>query len=62
MDTKWPNSGEIEFRNVRFRYQPNSPLVLKNISFKIRGGEKIGIVGRTVKFVEPNMSKFFLMI
>lgn len=30
-----------------FRYRPNLPLVLNGLSFKIQGGEKIGIVGRT---------------
>ena len=29
------------------RYQPELPLVLKNISLEIKGKEKIGIVGRT---------------
>ncbi|KAF0711027.1 hypothetical protein As57867_005402, partial [Aphanomyces stellatus] len=30
-----------------FRYKPQDPLVLKNVSVHIRSGEKIGIVGRT---------------
>ena len=29
------------------RYRPGMPLVLKNISFKINEGERVGIVGRT---------------
>jgi len=29
------------------RYNKNSPLIIKDCSFKIKGGEKIGIVGRT---------------
>ena len=29
------------------KYRPNTEVVLNNISFKVRGGEKIGIVGRT---------------
>lgn len=29
------------------RYRPDLPLVLKNISFQINEGEKVGIVGRT---------------
>lgn len=36
---------EIEFQNVSFRYRPEGPDVLKNISFKIIAGQKIGIVG-----------------
>lgn len=37
--------GEIEFKNVTFAYE--NELVLDNISFKIRQGERIAIVGPT---------------
>lgn len=37
----------IEFQNVSFKYQSDSTDVLKNISFQIKSGEKIGIVGHT---------------
>jgi ABC-type bacteriocin/lantibiotic exporter with double-glycine peptidase domain len=40
-------SGKIEFRNVSFRYDPNAPLVLNNISLTIEPGQKIALVGRT---------------
>jgi len=39
--------GQIEFRNVSFRYDPNAPFVLRNISFSISPGEKIALVGKT---------------
>jgi ATP-binding cassette subfamily C (CFTR/MRP) protein 1 len=29
------------------RYRPDCDLVLKGVNFEIKGGEKIGIVGRT---------------
>ena len=29
------------------RYRPHLDLVLKNMSFKIEGGEWVGVVGRT---------------
>ena len=29
------------------KYRPNTEVVLNNLSFKVRSGEKIGIVGRT---------------
>ncbi len=38
-------TGEIEVANVSFRYQPDSPLVLKNVSMQISPGEFIAIVG-----------------
>ncbi len=41
-------NGEIEFKNVSFRYYKNSPdCVLENISFKIHAGETLGIIGGT---------------
>ncbi|KAH9176820.1 hypothetical protein AeNC1_017565, partial [Aphanomyces euteiches] len=42
---QWPTVGRVVFDNVSFRYKPNDPLVLKNVSFDVQGGEKIGIVG-----------------
>ncbi|RHY66584.1 hypothetical protein DYB30_011291 [Aphanomyces astaci] len=43
----WPAHGSIEFQHVSFRYKPHDPLVLKDVSFHIESGEKVGIVGRT---------------
>ena len=37
----------IEFKNVSFRYSDELPLVLKNMSFSIKKGERIGFIGRT---------------
>ena len=39
--------GEIEFSDVNLRYRPTTDLVLKNLSFKIKAGTRVGIVGRT---------------
>lgn len=38
--------GEIEFRDVRFRYPNEEQDVLKGISFKVKPGEHIAIIGR----------------
>jgi len=38
--------GEIEFRNVWLRYNDNGD-VLKDISFKVKPGEKVALVGHT---------------
>jgi subfamily B ATP-binding cassette protein HlyB/CyaB len=40
-------AGAIEFDKVSFRYRPDTPEVLRSISFKIAPGEVIGIVGRS---------------
>jgi ATP-binding cassette subfamily C (CFTR/MRP) protein 1 len=47
IDSKWPRKGTIEFKDVELRYRPNTDLVLKRLNFKIEGGSKVGIVGRT---------------
>ncbi|KAF8972122.1 P-loop containing nucleoside triphosphate hydrolase protein [Flammula alnicola] len=44
---EWPAKGAIEFKDLSMRYRPGLPNVLHGISMSIRGGEKIGIVGRT---------------
>jgi subfamily B ATP-binding cassette protein HlyB/CyaB len=40
-----PPRGQIEFRNVSFRYRPNAPMALKGISLRIAPGKTVGIVG-----------------
>jgi ABC-type multidrug transport system fused ATPase/permease subunit len=43
----WPSSGSIEVKDLEVAYAPDLPPVLKGLSFKIRHGERIGVVGRT---------------
>ena len=43
----WPNQGAIVLNDMKMRYRENTPLVLKGLSVAIRGGERIGVVGRT---------------
>ncbi|TFK36264.1 cadmium ion transporter [Crucibulum laeve] len=43
----WPEKGDIEFTDVELSYREGQPLVLKGVSFHVRAGEKVGIVGRT---------------
>lgn len=41
-------NGDIEFKNVNFRYYKNSEgKVLSNINLKIKGGSTVGIIGST---------------
>lgn len=42
----WPSRGEIKIQNISLKYR-DGPLVLKDVSVLIKGGEKIGVVGRT---------------
>lgn len=38
--------GEIEFKNVTFKYPGSDELALNRISFRIRPGEHVGLIGR----------------
>lgn len=38
--------GEIEFRNVGFAYREGEEAVLREVSFRIRAGEKVAVLGR----------------
>ncbi|KAF8183977.1 ABC protein [Pholiota molesta] len=44
---EWPAKGAIDLKDLTLCYRPGLPNVLHGISLSIRGGEKIGIVGRT---------------
>ena len=47
LDSWSPGAGAIELQNVKMRYSEGLPLVLDDVSLKIDGGSKVGIVGRT---------------
>jgi NHLM bacteriocin system ABC transporter ATP-binding protein len=40
-----PLSGDIEFQHVMFRYRPEGPLVLRDVSFEVAPGEFVAFVG-----------------
>ncbi len=42
-----PMKGDIEAKDLTFRYRLDLPPALENVTFSIRAGEKIGIVGRS---------------
>jgi ATP-binding cassette, subfamily B, multidrug efflux pump len=42
-----PARGDVEFRDVWFRYDPEGEWVLKGVSFRARPGERVAIVGAT---------------
>jgi ABC-type multidrug transport system fused ATPase/permease subunit len=43
----WPRSGEIEFRDVTIRYDPEGPNILTNVNLKFKAGQRVAVVGRT---------------
>ena len=44
---KWPQKGEISFKNFSVKYRPDTDIVLKNLNLTIKPGEKVGVCGRT---------------
>jgi len=46
-DSDWPASGAVSFRKVTMRYRPGLEVVLHGMSMDVRGGEKLGVCGRT---------------
>ncbi|KAF9973901.1 hypothetical protein BGZ73_002829 [Actinomortierella ambigua] len=60
----WPTGGSIEVKDLEIKYAPDLDTVLRGISFDVKPGEKVGVVGRTgsgkstlalslFRFVEP---------
>ncbi|KAF2823699.1 hypothetical protein CC86DRAFT_327552 [Ophiobolus disseminans] len=45
--SNWPSRGSVEFIGYSTRYRPDFDTVLKDVTFKILPGEKVGVVGRT---------------
>ncbi|KAJ6468046.1 P-loop containing nucleoside triphosphate hydrolase protein [Mycena vulgaris] len=43
----WPSGGELVVENLSARYSPDGPKVLDDISFTVKSGERIGVVGGT---------------
>ncbi|CCM00579.1 uncharacterized protein FIBRA_02614 [Fibroporia radiculosa] len=43
----WPASGTLRVEKLSARYSEDGPCVLHDISFEIKSGERVGIVGRT---------------
>ena len=47
MALKWPTKGCIEFKSVTMRYRKSLEPSVRNLTFKVEPGMKVGIVGRT---------------
>ncbi|KAJ5728886.1 P-loop containing nucleoside triphosphate hydrolase protein [Penicillium malachiteum] len=69
--TDWPSRGEVQVKELNVAYSPDLPKVLKNVSFSVGAGKRIGIVGRTgagkssltlalLRFIEPLSGAIFI--
>nr|KYP51015.1 ABC transporter C family member 4 [Cajanus cajan] len=58
----WPGQGNVDIKDLKVRYRPNTPLVLKGISLSISGGEKVGVVGRTGSGKSTLIQVFFRLV
>lgn len=43
----WPEMGKVQFQNYDLRYRKGLNLILRDVTFTINSGERVGIVGRT---------------
>ncbi|PSR91457.1 ABC transporter C family member 10 like [Actinidia chinensis var. chinensis] len=58
----WPDVGKVEIHDLKVRYRPNAPMVLRGISCTFEGGHKIGIVGRTGSGKTTLISSLFRLV
>eukprot|EP00929_Paragymnodinium_shiwhaense_P088895 TRINITY_DN491_c0_g2_i1.p1 TRINITY_DN491_c0_g2~~TRINITY_DN491_c0_g2_i1.p1 ORF type:complete len:1241 (-),score=223.56 TRINITY_DN491_c0_g2_i1:227-3949(-) len=47
LEKSWPSKGDIVIENLEVRYRPELPPAIKELSLTVRGGEHMGIIGRT---------------
>ncbi|CAL5338960.1 unnamed protein product [Camellia sinensis] len=47
LPANWPIVGKVEIQDLKIRYRPDAPIILRGITCTFKGGHKIGIVGRT---------------
>ncbi|KAJ3171904.1 hypothetical protein HK101_011204 [Irineochytrium annulatum] len=58
----WPEKGEISFKDVSLRYRSELDPVLHNLTFNIRAGEKVGVIGRTGAGKSSVITAIFRMV
>ncbi|XP_057976942.1 ABC transporter C family member 8 [Malania oleifera] len=69
--SSWPSKGRIELQDLKVKYRPNAPLVIKGITCTFKEGTRVGVVGRTgsgkttlitalFRLVEPDSGKILV--
>ncbi|CAK5065017.1 unnamed protein product [Aphanomyces euteiches] len=59
---EWPVDGNVSFESYSMRYRDHLDLVLRDVSFVVNGGEKVGICGRTGSGKSSLMVALFRMV
>ena len=61
--SEWPRSGVIEFKELDLAYEQRPDYnVLKKLSFFIKAGEKVGLIGRTGSGKTTLLSALFRLV
>ncbi|XP_065866716.1 ABC transporter C family member 8 isoform X2 [Euphorbia lathyris] len=60
--SSWPFNGRIELQELKIRYRPNAPLVLKGINCTFKEGSRVGVVGRTGSGKTTLISALFRLV
>ncbi|WOL09093.1 hypothetical protein Cni_G17846 [Canna indica] len=60
--TSWPREGRIDLHELRVKYRPNAPLVLKGLTCTFAAGNRIGVVGRTGSGKTTLISSLFRLV
>ncbi|WCJ39572.1 ABC transporter C family member 8 [Euphorbia peplus] len=60
--SSWPFHGRIELQELKIRYRPNAPLVLKGINCTFKERSRVGVVGRTGSGKTTLISALFRII
>lgn len=47
LPNSWPKEGKLSFDSVCLRYRPGLPYALNHLTFDVKAGQRIGVVGRT---------------
>uniref|UniRef100_A0ACD5ZSK9 Uncharacterized protein n=1 Tax=Avena sativa TaxID=4498 RepID=A0ACD5ZSK9_AVESA len=58
----WPREGRIDLQDLKIKYRPNTPLVLKGITCTFPAGNRIGVVGRTGSGKSTLISSLFRLV